>query len=59
MDIFSEILHKLGRIEGELVEIRKLCKRVSALEQTQSWFKGWLAMLAAAFACMFRAIYQK
>ena len=59
MDISDEILLKLGRIEGELVEIRKLCERVSALEQTQNWLKGAWAFLAAAFACMFKAIYQK
>ena len=32
MDTANEILRALGRIEGELVEIRKLSERVSKLE---------------------------
>ncbi len=44
MDTANEILRALGRIEGELVEIRKLSERVSKLELWQSWLKGgWAA----------------
>jgi len=35
MDRDDEILRALGRIEGELVEIRMLSQRVSTLEQWQ------------------------
>src|SRR5437667_7813293 len=48
MDTANEILRALGRIEGELVEIRKLSERVSKLELWQSWLKGGWAALAAA-----------
>ena len=41
MDTTDEILRALGRIEGELVEIRKLSERVRRVE--------W-AFLVAAFA---------
>ena len=47
MAILHEILLAIGRIEGELVEIRKLSQRVSALEIWQARLKGaWAAMLA-------------
>ena len=59
MDIYYEILRALGRIEGELIEIRKLSERVSALEQMQSWLKGGWAILAAAWAYMFRGTYAR
>ena len=48
MDRDTEIIRALGRIEGELVEIRKLSERVSRLEQWQSWLKGGWAVLATA-----------
>ena len=48
MDALNEILRALGRIEGELIEIRKLSARVMRLEAWQSWLKGgWAALLAA------------
>jgi hypothetical protein len=59
MNIYNEILRSLGRIEGELVEIRKLYERVSILGQWQSWLKGGWAILAAAYAFMFKGIYGK
>ena len=59
MDTANEILRALGRIEGELVEIRRLSARVSKLEQCQSWLKGGWAVLAAAFACLCKGIYGK
>ena len=49
MDAYAEILRALGRIEGELVEIRKLSERVSKLEVLQSWLKGGWAILVAAW----------
>ena len=48
--VTNEILRSLGRIEGELVEIRKLSARVGRLELCQSWLKGLWAALAAAWA---------
>jgi hypothetical protein len=59
MDTDEEVLRALGRIEGELVEIRKLSERVSKLEQWQSWLKGAWAFLAAGYAYLLRAIYGK
>ena len=44
MDI---LLMAVGRIEGEMLEIRKLNQRVSALEKWQAWLKGgWAAVLS-------------
>ena len=54
MDIHYEILRALGRIEGELIEIRKLSERVSILEQCQSRLKGAWAVLAASLAYLCR-----
>jgi len=48
--IHHKILRMLGRIEGELIEIRKLSARVGQLEQWQSWLKGGWAVLAIALA---------
>ena len=59
MTINQEILRALGRIEGELIEIRRLSERVSILEQCQSWLKGVWAVLAAALAYLCREIYIK
>jgi len=52
-EVLHEILRALGRIEGELVEIRKLSERVSKLETCQSWLKGGWAGLTAAYAYLF------
>ena len=52
MDTLNEILRSLGRIEGEMREIRKLSERVAHLELWQSWLKGGWAALAAAYACV-------
>jgi hypothetical protein len=49
-----EILRALGRIEGELVEIRKLSQRISQLEIWVSWLKGGWAVLAGAYAYLFK-----
>jgi len=40
MDTYGEIMRALGRIEGELREIRKLSERVRRLEHWQFWLKG-------------------
>jgi hypothetical protein len=40
VETYEEILRSLGRIEGELIEIRKLSERVRKLEILQSWLKG-------------------
>jgi hypothetical protein len=49
----------LGRMEGELVEIRKLSQRVAALEQWLNWLKGGWAILAGAFAFCFKLAVGK
>lgn len=59
MDRFNEILLALGRIEGEMVEIRKLNGRVSRLEVWLAWLRGGWAVLVAAYAYMVRGIYGK
>jgi len=59
MDTLNEILRALGRIEGELIEIRQLSGRVSRLEAWQSWLKGGWAALAAACACLVREIFLR
>ena len=51
----TDIMRALGRIEGELVEIRRLSQRVSRLEQWFAWFKGGWAVLLAAFVYLVRA----
>jgi hypothetical protein len=59
MEIYHEILLTLGRIEGELIEIRKLSQRVSMLEQCQAWLKGACAAIIGALAYLFRIAYGK
>ena len=59
MDTGNEILRALGRIEGELIEIRRLSERVSKLEQWQSWLKGGWAVLAATCAYLCKGAYGK
>ena len=53
----GELRHEIGKIQGELVEIRRLSYRVSMLEQCQSWLKGGWAMLAAACGYLFHGFY--
>ncbi len=57
MNALENILLALGRIEGELIGIRKLSERVSRLEQWQSWLKGAWAVLAALVGYLFRPIF--
>ena len=47
MNVLHEILRALGRIEGELIQFRKLNERVSRLEVWQSRLKGAWAAVAA------------
>jgi hypothetical protein len=56
MEEHSEVLIMLGRIEGELVEIRKLNQRVSALEICHSWLKGAWAAVIALFVYICRGV---
>ena len=49
----GELRHEIGKIQGELVEIRRLSYRVSMLEQCESCLKGGWAMLAAACGYLF------
>ena len=59
MDINNEIMRSLGRIEGQLMEIRKLTERVDKLDQWQAWLKGAWAAMAAAFAYFLKASLGK
>jgi len=59
MDINHDILRALGRIEGELIEIRRLSQRVSLLEQCYSWLKGAWAVLAGVLAYLCRELYRR
>ena len=56
MATLHDILLAIGRIEGELVEIRKLSQRVSMLELWQSRLKGAWAVLAAMCVYLSRAV---
>ena len=47
MDGYEEVLRALGRIEGELVEIRKLSARVRAIEA--GVLIGYLCLCRLAF----------
>ena len=58
-DRYDEILRALGRIEGEMIEIRKLNRRVSRLEIWQSWLKGAWAVLVAAYAYLVKGTYAR
>ena len=59
MDAFNEILRALGRIEGELMEIRKLSERVKRLELWQAWLKGGWAMLMSGYVYLCRVALGK
>jgi len=59
METYEEILMALGRIEGELVEIRKLSERVTKLEVLQSWLKGGWAVLVAGWLYLWREVIAK
>ena len=59
MDTYGEIMRALGRIEGELREIRKLSERVRRLEHWQFWLKGGWAFLVAALGYVCRNAYSK
>jgi len=47
MDGYEEVLRALGRIEGELVEIRKLSARVRAIE----------AAVLVVYLCLCRRVF--
>ena len=59
MDVLDEIFRALGRIEGELVEIRKLSERVSKLEACHFWLKGGWAVLFGGYAYLFKEIWAR
>jgi hypothetical protein len=59
MNAFEEILRALGRIEGELVEIRKLSERVAKLEGSLYWMMGGWTFLAGAYVYLWRAVVAK
>jgi len=59
MEIYQEILRALGRIEGELIEIRTLSQRVSIIEQCQSRLKGAWTVLAIGLGYLFHHIHGK
>lgn len=49
----DEIMRSLGRIEGELVTIRQLSTRVSALEKWQSRITGAMSLLGLLWTAAF------
>ena len=51
----QEILRALGRIEGELVEIRKLSGRINRLEIWLAWLRGGWAALVAGYVYLVRS----
>ena len=57
-NINNEILRTLGRIEGELVEIRKLSERVRRLEIWLSWLRGGWAAVVAAYLYLCRGAWK-
>jgi hypothetical protein len=59
VNAYDEILRALGRIEGELVEIRKLSERVTKLEVLLSWLKGGWAVLVAGWLYLWREVIAK
>ena len=54
----KKILRALGRIEGQLAGFNMLAERVSQIEKWQSWLKGGLAAIAAAYAYLCRTIHH-
>ena len=54
MNTLNEILRAVGRIEGELIEIRKISERVRTLEIWHSWLKGAWAALVAVYVYLCR-----
>jgi hypothetical protein len=56
MSTHDDILRAIGRIEGELMEIRKLSQRVSTLELWQSWLKGGWAAVVAMYVYLCRVV---
>jgi CDP-diglyceride synthetase len=54
MDGYREVLRALGRIEGELIGIRKLAERVSKLETWLHWLRGAWAALVLCFVYLCR-----
>lgn len=49
MELYDEILRALGRIEGELIEIRKLSERVTQIGVWQAWRKGGWSLLVTVW----------
>lgn len=61
MDIaeqLMEVLSRLGRIEGQLVDISKVSERVARLEMWQSWFRGALAAVFGGYALLCKAVFR-
>jgi hypothetical protein len=56
---YDEILRRLGRIEGLLIETQKLSERVKQLELWQSWLKGAWAALVAGYLYICRDVFGK
>ena len=59
MSTNRDVLQLIGRIEGELVEIRKLNHRVAKLEIWQSWLRGGWVAFAAMHAYLFWVMYGR
>jgi hypothetical protein len=59
MHRFDKVLRALGRIEGELVAIRKLSERARQLEAWQSWLRGAWAVLLVVIVYLWRVAFGK
>jgi hypothetical protein len=55
----TEILIRLGRIEGQLTEVLKISERVRLLELWQAWLKGGWAALVGGYLYLFKAASAK
>jgi len=55
----ATVVSRRGRIEGELIEIRKSSERVTALEIWQSWLKGAWAALVTRYLYLYRQAVEK
>jgi hypothetical protein len=54
-----DIATRLGRIEGQLGEILKVCERVRVLEIWVGWIRGGWAVMVAAYCYLCRVAWAR
>jgi len=59
METLNQILHAMGRIEGELNEIRNLSARIRRLELWQAWINGAWFGLTVVFGWLCATLFGK